>query len=308
MPRDIPAPDETLDVIKGIEFPKQVGENLSLASGELEALHKAVENLPDWRKEELGLLAEVRKTDHGFIYGCDEGYFETEDGFIKDQAETALSVFNFNMEQFMADGKSFEDLYEDEPRWIYEWLTDSFIGEYLRDKYQISEEQLNSIGRKVWFPEEQNKIDVGSEQIEKYRKEINVGPASPESGNTVAVVTVDGKPYFGTNSSITPEMKEETRGKREEYREKVSYSPPKEQEPTHLGLVQSLVHAESYALIMAYEGSGNALPEKMEMYVDRKTCNMCRGEMPSLLKFMGVKELTIYSKDMLEPLIISAKE
>lgn len=42
------------------------------------------------------------------------------------------------------------------------------------------------------------------------------------------------------------------------------------------------------------------------MVVDRKTCNMCRGELPALLKALGVEELTIYSGGLPEPIIIKA--
>ena len=42
------------------------------------------------------------------------------------------------------------------------------------------------------------------------------------------------------------------------------------------------------------------------MYVDRKTCNICRGKLPIILKAMGVNELKIYSGGSTTPVIIKA--
>ncbi len=42
------------------------------------------------------------------------------------------------------------------------------------------------------------------------------------------------------------------------------------------------------------------------MVVDRKTCNMCKGEMPALLKHIGVEELKIFCGGSTKPIIIKA--
>jgi len=43
-------------------------------------------------------------------------------------------------------------------------------------------------------------------------------------------------------------------------------------------------------------------------YVDRKTCNICHGGLPALLKRIGVEELTIFSGGSKTPVIIKAIE
>ncbi|MFB8734119.1 deaminase [Bacillus sp. SL00103] len=48
-----------------------------------------------------------------------------------------------------------------------------------------------------------------------------------------------------------------------------------------------MTHGESHSLIRAFEKEGQ-LPQKVTMFVDRKTCNICRGEMPALLKGWGL--------------------
>lgn len=46
----------------------------------------------------------------------------------------------------------------------------------------------------------------------------------------------------------------------------------------------------------AYEKleEGKSMPEEITLYVDRRTCNICRGELPMLLKAMGIRKLTIH--------------
>lgn len=77
----------------------------------------------------------------------------------------------------------------------------------------------------------------------------------------------------------------------------------KQASPKHLGYAQSLTHAEAHSLIRAYERQG-VMPKKVTMFVDRKTCNICRGELPALLNSMGIEELLIYSGGSDIPIII----
>lgn len=184
----------------------------------------------------------------------------------------------------------------------------------------ISEEEANkTMSEKVCpkiqdscCPNEEDILEEGTVKTKQYRLEHGVGPVSPESGNTVAYIKGrDGKEYYGTNSNFTPETKAESMPRRLDYLERVSYSPPKEHEPRHLGEVQSLTHAESDA-IMQYaddcKKEGIAPAKEVILYVDRKTCNMCRGEIPSLLKEVGISRVTVYSTDMSCPLVIEAKK
>jgi hypothetical protein len=124
-------------------------------------------------------------------------------------------------------------------------------------------------------------------------------------GDTVASVTIGGKTYFGVNSTITKESHKATRALREKWLKEVEWVPPKKNNPKHLGHAQSLTHAESHSLIRAFEKQGS-LPKKVTMHVDRKTCNICRGELPSLLKRLGVDELEVYNGGITKPIIIKA--
>ncbi|WP_077836212.1 deaminase [Clostridium felsineum] len=104
---------------------------------------------------------------------------------------------------------------------------------------------------------------------------------------------------------MTKESKEATKALRQKWFEKIQWVPPKKKQPLHLGHAQSLTHGEAHSLINAFEARGS-LPKKITMVVDRKTCNMCRGELPALLKALGVEELTIYSGGLSEPIIIKS--
>jgi len=145
----------------------------------------------------------------------------------------------------------------------------------------------------------------GYNEIKKFREREGIQPYSEDSGDTVARIEVEGQAFFGVNSTITPKFEEATKELRQKWFEKVKWVPPKKNVPKHLGHVQSLTHAESHSLIEAFEKLGK-LPQKITMYVDRKTCNMCKGEMPALLKHIGVEELTIFNGGNVEPLIIKA--
>lgn len=93
----------------------------------------------------------------------------------------------------------------------------------------------------------------------------------PDSGDTVALVEVNGNKYFGVNSQITKDSQASQKPLREKWLGEVEWVPPKKKEPKHLGQVQSLTHGESHALIRAYERNNNQLPKELNMYVDRKT-------------------------------------
>ena len=74
-----------------------------------------------------------------------------------------------------------------------------------------------------------------------------------------------------------------------------------------MGHAQSITHAEAHSLMNADEDIGT-MSKEVIMYVDRPTCNMCRGEFPALLKSMGIEKLTVYSGGSKTPIIINAGE
>ena len=146
---------------------------------------------------------------------------------------------------------------------------------------------------------------TGYEGIERFREKAGLKPYSIDSGDTVASVTINNNTYFGVNSTITKESQKASKALRQKWLNEIEWVPPKKTAPKHLGHAQSLTHAEAHSLIRAFEREGS-LPKKITMYVDRKTCNICRGELPALLKRLGVDELEIFSGGSTKPIIIKA--
>ena len=122
-----------------------------------------------------------------------------------------------------------------------------------------------------------------------------------ESRNTVAGLEVDGNLEFGVNGSISPETLENRR----RWFNEIQWSPPRETTPTGLNRVQALSHAEAISLLTAKEKHG-ALSKSMIMFVDCVTCPFCIRDLPIIMRYAGVDELTIYTLGKAEPLILHA--
>ena len=56
----------------------------------------------------------------------------------------------------------------------------------------------------------------------------------------------------------------------------------------------------------AYDKFGDKLPKSLVMYVDRPTCGICMGELPIILRHIGVDELEVYCGGSAIPRIINA--
>jgi hypothetical protein len=125
----------------------------------------------------------------------------------------------------------------------------------------------------------------------------------PSTG-TCAKIDVNGKDYFGLNSSLSPEAKD----LRQKWFDKIDWvNSKKGKKPAHIGHTQSLSHAEALSLMNAFEAEGS-LPKEITMYVDRPTCPFCISELPILLKTMGVDKLIVYSGSKQTPKIIEAEK
>lgn len=143
------------------------------------------------------------------------------------------------------------------------------------------------------------------DELERFRSEQGYGSYSLDSKDTVASIKIGDETYFGVNSSISPESKAATIESRRKWFSEIAWSPPKPSNPSHLGHTQSLSHAESHSLLQAYEKLGS-LPSSVTMTVDRVTCGICLGELPIILRHVGVEELKVFSGGKTVPTIIKA--
>ena len=217
---------------------------------------------------------------------------ETMDGFVhitkveKTRHEEPVAVYNFH---------------------VKDWVS-YFVGKikcYVHNLKEIKHNELEIDNTILEVTDED--ITKGYKKIEDFRKKAGLKAYSEGSGDTVAYTIINGKTYFGVNSTITKESRAASIELRRKWVKEINWIPPKKKIPKHLGYAQSLTHAEAHSLIRAYERQGT-LPKKVTMYVDRKTCNICRGELPALLKRIGVEELTIFSGGLKIPVIIKAIE
>lgn len=139
------------------------------------------------------------------------------------------------------------------------------------------------------------------DDLANFRKENNLPEYKLNDGSTgtTAKVEINGEDFYGTNSKFSPD----TKSLRQEWFDKIDWCPPKANQPAHLGHAQSLTHAEAHALMNAYKKFGS-LPKEVTIYVDRPTCNMCKGELPALMKAMGIEKLNIFSGGKTTPMVL----
>ncbi|HEX5182273.1 MAG TPA: hypothetical protein VFW19_03870 [Allosphingosinicella sp.] len=121
-----------------------------------------------------------------------------------------------------------------------------------------------------------------------------------ESG-TVARLKLGKEVFYGTNSSLDPAIYSLPLGARREIFEQLRRSAGLKR--PNLGDAQFVNHAEAEALIRGYLHYG-ALPEVVELFVDRPTCPNCNKELIRLARMLGVKELRIYYKGQSNPPLV----
>ncbi|NJO03818.1 MAG: hypothetical protein HC880_21045 [Bacteroidia bacterium] len=131
------------------------------------------------------------------------------------------------------------------------------------------------------------------EEIAEYRRRNNLPEAGQDTERgTVALSMGDGQKFYGTNSNlVTDALDIEDR--------RVWFDLLKGQgklkDLSNLGQAQFLSHAEAASLINAFN-QVKSLPKKMEIYVDRFTCNNCESYLGDLIGAIGVDNVDIYYK------------
>ncbi|TGX55005.1 hypothetical protein E5A73_06085 [Sphingomonas gei] len=120
---------------------------------------------------------------------------------------------------------------------------------------------------------------------------------------TVARIALGGEEFHGTSAGLDPpnySLRNERRQKI--YKELIAKFGLKDTGPTSQDAM-FLGHAEAEAMLLAYDHFGR-LPEVLEIYVDRSTCNDCRNNMMRLAKMLGVKELRVYYLNQTNPPLV----
>ena len=148
-------------------------------------------------------------------------------------------------------------------------------------------------------------IDSKLRSIETFRRNNNL-PAFSQSGSSgsVALAEVEGRAYFGMNSTLNESLYSLSVEERRLWFKQLK-SQGKLKGLNSLSEAQFLNHAEAEALIKAYKDSATkSLPEKLDLFVDRQTCPSCRDYLGELAGSLGVKEVHIYYLNQTQPPVI----
>jgi len=140
-------------------------------------------------------------------------------------------------------------------------------------------------------------------KIEDHRKagDLPVYSHGDGSTGTVARIEINGIAFHGTNSGLDPANFALTLPSRRALFERLATAFGLKSE--HLGQAKFLSHAEAEALIRAFTHFG-ALPEVVELFVDRPTCPSCNKDLIRLAKMLGVKELRLYYRGQSDPPLV----
>ena len=120
---------------------------------------------------------------------------------------------------------------------------------------------------------------------------------------TVARIVLGGEVFHGTSAGLDPPNYSLRNKRRQEIFDRLR---------TEFGLkvpddlsqnAMFLGHAEAEAMLLAYDHFGR-LPEVLEIYVDRSTCNDCRNNMVLLARMLGVKEVRVYYRNQTNPPLV----
>ncbi len=139
-------------------------------------------------------------------------------------------------------------------------------------------------------------------EIDRFRTKAKgfeaLGDRVPQRGDglgTVALVEGGGTRHvFGVNSSSLSESSKDLGRKVFSDMKSKGFFP----DTKHYGqgAAQVLTHAETHALMRAWENSGRRLGKSVTLFVDRFTCANCRIALPDVMRYMGIEELTIVTK------------
>jgi len=123
-------------------------------------------------------------------------------------------------------------------------------------------------------------------------------PSWPADRGTVAVTEIDGKIYFGVNSTA-PTYNLEDWNTAQNVRGALIEKYPEVMSSDNIGKMpnNSLFHAEPNVLIRAADGNGGTLAgREIEIHTDRTMCDSCQTVLPYLARELGNPTVTIVDR------------
>lgn len=134
------------------------------------------------------------------------------------------------------------------------------------------------------------------QRLRDYRVEQGVGPYIGGKGDTgtVAVARVGDEHFAGTNSTMKlkdgPTMTSADRAAMLAILQHLGLASTS---PADANKRQHFTHAEFEALYLAHRELGT-FPDVVELFVDRTTCESCKGNLDAVAAYFGIKELRVY--------------
>jgi hypothetical protein len=142
------------------------------------------------------------------------------------------------------------------------------------------------------------------DEIVRFRRDAQLPEfAQDATTGTAAAVMLGGEVFHGTNSGLDPANYSQAVEARRALFERLVSQFGLQVDGGLFQNAQFLGHAEAEAMLLAYQHFGR-LPEVLEIYADRTTCNDCSQNLIVLARMLGVRELRVYYRNQSDPPLI----
>jgi hypothetical protein len=132
------------------------------------------------------------------------------------------------------------------------------------------------------------------QDLERFRQMAGFPKSGPEgSAGTVAGIFLNGKVFHGTSVDVDFANYSLPNWFRKQIFEALMMQHGLNVKDQAFQNAQFLGHAEAEAMIQAYLHFG-ALPEVLDIFADRTTCNSCSKDLIILARALGVKQMRVY--------------
>jgi hypothetical protein len=149
-----------------------------------------------------------------------------------------------------------------------------------------------------------SEVEAQLDEIARFRGEAQLPEFSQDATTgTASAVVLGGEVFHGTNSGLdTPNYSLTLESRRALFTRLVAEFGLQVPDGVFQN-AQFLGHAEAEAMLLAYQHFGR-LPEVLEIFADRTTCNDCSTNLILLARMLGVRELRIYYRNQSNPPLI----
>lgn len=151
---------------------------------------------------------------------------------------------------------------------------------------------------------QKTEIESRLDDIARFREQAGLPVVKKDATTgTAAAVLLGGEVFHGTNSGLDPPSYSALLETRHALFARLVSEFGLKVTDNAFQNAQFLGHAEAEAMLLAYAHFGR-LPEVLEIYADRTTCNDCSTNLILLARMLGVRELRVYYRNQTDPPLI----